>query len=69
MRTRTLLVAIALACNTACGSSTQVEPVDTADPLALFDRVHADVEAKFSFFDRANADWSALRTVYRDSVR
>jgi len=69
MRTRTVIAAIALACTTACGSSTEVAPVDTADPLALFDRVHADVEAKFSFFDRANVDWSALRTVHRDSVR
>jgi len=54
---------------TSCGSATEVEPVNTADPLALFNRVHADVDAKFSFFDRANTDWSAIRSVYRDSVR
>lgn len=54
---------------TACSSATDIEPVNTSDPLALFDRVHADVDAKFSFFDRANADWSAIRSVYRDSVR
>jgi len=52
----------------ACGSSTSVEPVDTADRLAVFDRVHADVEAKYSYFDRALVDWTAVRASYRDSV-
>ncbi len=68
-RARAVLYTIAVAVMTACGSSTEVEPVNTSDPLALFERVHADVEAKFSFFDRANVDWSAIRVVYRDSVR
>jgi len=67
-RPRLLLAVISLALVTACGSSTAVEPVDTSDRLALFDRVHADVELKFSFFDRANTDWSAIRAFYRDSA-
>ncbi len=66
---RTVFSAIVLAVMTACGSATKVEPLNTSDPLALFDRVHRDVELNFSFFDRANVDWSAIRAVYRDSVR
>jgi len=63
-----LLSLFGIALLVACGGSSTTEPVDTSDRLALFDRVHADVEARFSFFDRAQVDWTAIRAAYRDSV-
>ena len=65
LQTTRLLAVLLLA---ACARSSTTEPVNTSDRLALFDRVHADVESRFSFFDRAQVDWSAVRSAYRDSV-
>jgi carboxyl-terminal processing protease len=65
-----LAAAICIVSLAACSKSdsTSTAPVDTTDRLALFDRVHADVESRFSYFDRANVDWTAIRSAYRDSV-
>lgn len=68
---RQIVRAVALCCLVtlpACDPSSSVAPVDTSDRIALFERVHADVEKYFSFFDRARVDWTAIRGAYRDSV-